>query len=480
LCSLAQHANQLPKVLPDPFCVYGFDQGSSQRGTVTQAKDIQWTNKSVLHLAKGEDPMAVVERKARDLALRAKDAGWQGPPFNPIAIADLLGVPVEATADVADARTISTPNGLLIEFNPTQARERVRFSIAHELAHILFPDVADQIRHRGGDSTASDDWQLELLCNLAASEFVMPIGSLSVREQVPPIEELMLERRRFDVSAEAFLIRVAKTASEPIAMFCASPTSSASNRDYRIDYAVSSSSAPRLRIAGRLIPHKSVVYSCTAIGYTDRANEDWLLQPQLKVECGGIPGYPGNSYPRVAGLIHFVADHDIAEDIRFVHGNVLDPRGGDTKVICQLVNDQARTWGGGVARSAAKKYPIAQRNFSNWISRIPRAERLGKVHFTQVKTSTYVASLVAQQGYGASAAPRIRYMALERCFESVAEFARLNQASVHMPRIGTGQSGGQWDTINELVRTILVDGDLSVTVYDLPPRRLQPQAGLFD
>jgi hypothetical protein len=71
-------------------------------------------------------------------------------------------------------------------------------------------------------------------------------------------------------------------------------------------------------------------------------------------------------------------------------------------------------------------------------------------------------------------------MALERCFESVAEFARLNQASVHMPRIGTGQSGGQWDTIDELVRTILVDGDLSVTVYDLPPRRLQPQAGLFD
>src|SRR5258708_13677369 len=138
---------------------------------------IQWTNKSVVGLAQGEDPVAVIERKARELVLRALDAGWEGPPFNPFAIADLLKIPIEANADVADARTIATSTGLKIQFNPTQARERLRFSIAHEIAHTLFPDVADMPRHRGASAVISDDWQLQMLCNLAAAEFQMPVAS---------------------------------------------------------------------------------------------------------------------------------------------------------------------------------------------------------------------------------------------------------------------------------------------------------------
>jgi len=47
--------------------------------------------------------------------------------------------------------------------------------------------------------------QLEMLCNLAASEFVMPVGSLSARERLPSLEELMIERRKFDVSARGIL-----------------------------------------------------------------------------------------------------------------------------------------------------------------------------------------------------------------------------------------------------------------------------------
>jgi O-acetyl-ADP-ribose deacetylase (regulator of RNase III) len=433
----------------------------------------------VLNLAKGENPVAVMERKARDLVLRAKDAGWEGPPFNPLAIADLLNVPVEATADVVDARTISTPEGLRIEFNPTQARERVRFSIAHELAHLLFPDVAKRVRHRGGDPELSDDWQLEALCNIAASEFVLPIGSLPMRGHVAPIEELMVERRRFDVSAEAFLIRVVKTACEPLAMFCASTRAKGSSRVYSIDYAVNSASAPTLRIAGRRVPQFSVVYSCAAIGYTNRAIEDWLSPHGLKIECVGIPGYPGSSYPRVAGLIRLNGDEHVSEDIRVIHGDVLDPHGAGKKLICQLVNDQARTWGGGVARSAAKKFPVAQRDFSNWVSHRRRTDRLGQVHFAEVGALTHIASLVAQEGYGMSKTPRIRYMALKCCLEQVASFARSSGASVHMPRIGTGQSGGQWETVEELIRATLVKHDVPVTVYDLPPRRTPKQPGFL-
>ena len=250
---------------------------------------IQWTNKSALRLAKNENPVVVIERMVRELVLRARDHGWQGPPFNPIAIAELLKIPVDATADVADARTVATEQGLRIQFNPTQPRERVRFSIAHEIAHTLFPDVADAVRHRAAP-TSADDWQLEMLCNLAAAEFVMPLGSLPARDELPSIEKLMVERRTFDVSAEAFLIRVTKVAKDPVVMFCASAISNdAEAKSYRIDYAVASASAPAFPIAGRFVPAGSAVYSCTAIGYTERRIENWFSHQSLAVECVGIP-----------------------------------------------------------------------------------------------------------------------------------------------------------------------------------------------
>ena len=67
------------------------------------------------------------------LVLNAREKGWQGPPFNPLHIVEMLGVRVEANSSIADARLISSESGPVIEFNPRQPRERVRFSIAHEV-----------------------------------------------------------------------------------------------------------------------------------------------------------------------------------------------------------------------------------------------------------------------------------------------------------------------------------------------------------
>jgi Zn-dependent peptidase ImmA (M78 family) len=269
-------------------------------------QEISWTNRSVLRLAKGDDPIGVIEKKARDLALRARDAGWSGPPYNPITIADLLKIPVEANASVADARIVVKDRGLTIQYNPTQARTRVRFSIAHEIAHTLFPDVAEEIRNRGGNRSVPDDWQLEVLCNIAAAEFVMPTGSMPSSEKLQSIEEMVIERRRFDVSVEAFLIRAIKMTSEPVVMFCASATQIDANvTRYRVDYSIPSKTAPHLPMRGTLVPRGSAVYSCTAIGYTDKKVENWFSYENLRVECVGIPAFFGSSAPRVAGIIRF-------------------------------------------------------------------------------------------------------------------------------------------------------------------------------
>jgi Zn-dependent peptidase ImmA (M78 family)/O-acetyl-ADP-ribose deacetylase (regulator of RNase III) len=434
---------------------------------------MQWTNRSVVRFAAGDnDPVGLIERKARELVLRARDAGWEGPPFNPLAIAKLLHIPAEANVEVVDARTISHGNGPRIQFNPTLPRERLRFSIAHEIAHTLFPDVGDAPRHRGGDRADPDDWQLEMLCNLAAAEFVMPMGSLPPRDQLPRIEELIKECRRFDVSVEAFLIRVTKVTNEPVIMFCASPiTGPKGTTKYRIDYTIPSSTAPNLYVVGRAIPEGSTVYGCTAIAYTDHAIENWFEFEGLTIECVGIPRYPGSERPRVAGLIRFQSNVAGRQGMKLVYGDVLDPRAPGEKIICQLANDQARTWGGGVARSTARKYPKAQESFAAWITSIPRSARLESVHFEMVSQSITIATLIGQQGYGASSSPRIRYVALAECFEKVLAYALKRSASVHMPRIGEGQSGGSWETVAEIVRTVLVNNGIPVTAYELPPRR---------
>ena len=452
---------------------------SAEYDGLRQETGIAWTNKSVLSFAGALNPIVEIKRAARNIVFDAREAGWAGPPFNPVFIAKMMNIPIEANASIADARTVNSGDGALIEYNPKQARERVRFSIAHELAHLLFPDASEHVRNRGGTPHISDDWQLELLCNLAASEFVMPMGSLPKNVCVPSIEELMVERRKFDVSAEAFLIRVAKTATQPVAMLCASPVSKSHNeRHYRVDYSVPSLTAPRISIIGDSVPADSVIHRCTAIGYTDHAKENWINDQSNQIECVGIPGYPGSDLPRVVGLIRFNSTRNDTHPIRYAHGSALDPRGNDNRLVCQMVNDKARKWGGGIARRAGQKFPQAEQEFADWIVQKPLTERLGKVHISSSFNGITIASLVAQAGFGKSNLPRIRYGALEKCLRSVADFAREGNLSIHMPRIGTGAAGGTWEAIVEIIDECLVAEGFFVTVYDVPPRRQQLK--LFD
>ena len=65
-----------------------------------------WTNKSVESFADGADPVEKIQENARDWVLKAIEAGWEGPPYNPIEIAKLMGITVEPSYDIADARTI--------------------------------------------------------------------------------------------------------------------------------------------------------------------------------------------------------------------------------------------------------------------------------------------------------------------------------------------------------------------------------------
>ncbi|MGE4480846.1 ImmA/IrrE family metallo-endopeptidase [Acidocella sp.] len=435
-----------------------------------------WTNASVRLFAPEGDPIEAIVKKVRTMVLEARDAGWGGPPFNPVALARQIGIRVEASAAVPDARTVVDERGLRIEYNPQQRRARARFSIAHEIVHTFFPDVGDAVRNRGGDASVRDDWQLELLCNIGASEIVMPVGSLPKLDNVPPLERLIEDRLRFDVSIEAYLIRVVSVTDLPVTMFIASPHPAGQSFEYRVDYAIASSSAPGLPLGEQRIPDKSVVRQCTAIGSTAHDIENWADNKPALVECVGIPGYPGSLLPRVAGIVrHDAREH--GDFLHFIYGDILAPRPLPPIVVCQLVNDRAIRWGGGVAKQMARRYPNAEAQFSEWIKSVSRSARLGEVHYATTAEGLTLASLVAQEGYGPGGT-RIRYHALARCLANVATFAFARDASVHMPRLGTGGAGGEWEIVEALIRQHFAGLAKGVWIYDLPPRQTQHDLGL--
>lgn len=175
----------------------------------------------------------------------------------------------------------------------------------------------------------------------------------------------------------------------------------------------------------------------------------------------------------MAGLVRFDRSQENHLPIRLLHGDVLEPRNGGKKIICQLVNDKAVKWGGGVARKIAKRFPSAEEAYSEQVKFIRQRNRLGRAIFSEANDSITIASLIGQEGFGPSLFPRIRYSALQSCLEQVADRAASIGASIHMPKIGTGSAGGDWSTIEEILDDVMVRAGLIVTVYDVPPKRVQ-------
>ncbi len=447
---------------------------------------LTWTNPSVLGFAGEKDPVAAIEQKARAIVLDAFDKGWSGPPFDPIALADILRLRVQPQIDVLDARTVPAPTGdLTIEFNPRQSSERIRFSIAHEIAHTFFPDCAKAVRHRGGrDHSRPDDWQLEMLCNIAASEIVMPIGDLAQIASEPlNIERLITLRDQFGVSAEAMLIRAVKLTDEPLAIFCASRLDGTDSDRFRIDYSIRSRTFGQSLQSGQEIGPQTVLRECTAIGFTAHGVEQWPgLTGNVRIQCVGLSSYPGTRYPRVAGIITSQKATKFSPSLlTYLIGDALEPRGTGQRIICHVVTDGAVVWGGGgFAAATRRRYPRAQEDYREWIQNVQGRPKLGAGRLFNISDSIQLATMVAQKGYGESKGPRIRYTALEKCLTEVAEEARKKQASVHMPRIGTGSGGGSWPLIEAIIIDRLISPGVAVTVYDLPnSRNNQKQGQLF-
>ena len=436
-----------------------------------------WTNASVLDFAGGEDPVEKMEQEARQAVLDAVDQGWDGPPFDPIELATILRIAVRPNAAVADARVFLAPSGFEIEYNPHRPRGRVNFSIAHEIAHTFFPDCADRVRNRSREGPAESDWQLEVLCNVGAAELTMPVGSFpSEDDSVVTIEELMRLRKDYQVSAEAVLIRLVKLASSSVACFSATRVPKADNTaEYRMDYRIGSSHWSEVFTQWSRRPFLSgVLDGCVAIGTTSKGSETWEANgPEVHVEAVALPPLPGTGNLRMAGFIRPASEAPDVRGIEYRQGNAAVFGSDANAAIVHIVNDRAQRWGPrGFAQAVRCEHPSAYDDYACWNAENPETRTLGAVHMTAVEGhNRYVVSLIAQRGYGKSAGPRIQYGALDMSLREARD--RLDEAGVRlvqMPKIGTGQAGGNWDVIEGLIRERLVSAGLEVRVIEQPPR----------
>lgn len=94
-------------------------------------------------------------------------------------IAEVVPMNIEQRrGDKRDALLVpNVSGGRSIIYNPTAPRTRVAFSIAHEIVHTFFPNSINGARFRNICASESREAnELERLCDLGASELLMPLS----------------------------------------------------------------------------------------------------------------------------------------------------------------------------------------------------------------------------------------------------------------------------------------------------------------
>ena len=146
--------------------------------------------------------------------------------------------------------------------------------------------------------------------------------------------------------------------------------------------------------------------------------------------------------------------------INYVIGDATAPEGEGRKIICHICNDIG-AWGAGFVLALSAKWTYPENRY-----RAMPQYKLGSAMVLEVEEDLYVANMIAQHGIRPNAVdiPPIRYQALKDALTKVNEVANAMGATLHMPRIGCGLAGGEWDIVEDIIkRTVTVD----VTVYDL-------------
>lgn len=114
-------------------------------------------------------------------------------------------------------------------------------------------------------------------------------------------------------------------------------------------------------------------------------------------------------------------------------------------LLCHIVNNIG-AWGAGFVLQINTHWHMPQVCFKR------RNFELGNVQAVPV-TGGYVLNMCAQNGLRSAQNPHpIDYTALETCLKKAQDFATRQNLEVHMPMIGAGLAGGDWQVIEAIIQ----------------------------
>jgi len=147
-------------------------------------------------------------------------------------------------------------------------------------------------------------------------------------------------------------------------------------------------------------------------------------------------------------------------------GDITNPvNTGKDICIAHCVND---IWimGAGVAKALYTKWPNVR---SEYLQLSKTSASLGDVQFVNVDDNIVVANLIGQHGisFDCNGNPPIRYNALDTGFSQILKFCQARIADLHIPyKLGCDLAGGNWNTVEIIIRETVLKQDIDVYVYD--------------
>lgn len=164
---------------------------------------------------------------------------------------------------------------------------------------------------------------------------------------------------------------------------------------------------------------------------------------------------------------HYPAENDI----HYIKGDATKPVqtfNDSNQIIAHICNDKGG-WGAGFVLALSKLSSLPELSYRKAF-KYNEKFGLGFVDFVTIKEGEekklLVANMVAQHGYKSADNPvPLSYPHLEECLEKVGKYAALINASVHMPQIGAGLAGGNWDKISKIIKDKICSLGVPTYVY---------------
>lgn len=143
--------------------------------------------------------------------------------------------------------------------------------------------------------------------------------------------------------------------------------------------------------------------------------------------------------------------------INTIKGDATKPIGDGFKVVAHICNNKGG-WGAGFVIAVSKRWEQPEMHY-----RSLQQYQLGKTYLINVEPDIAVANMIAQDGFFRPGHIPLNYEALKYCLTRLNLWTKAKSATIHMPKIGSGLGGGDW---NRILKIIEDTAQVDITIYE--------------